>query len=60
MYETLDVGDVFAVIAYYLAHQAEVDEYLRDCDLGAEALRRGIDGSQRPGPTKRELAARAR
>ena len=40
MYDTLDLADVFAVIAYYLAHRAEVDEYLGQCDEKAEALRR--------------------
>src|SRR5437870_3138660 len=52
MYDSLDVGDVYAVIAYYLAHQAEVDEYLRQCDEEAEAIRRRIQATQRPGPSK--------
>jgi hypothetical protein len=60
MYDTLDLADVFAVIAYYLAHRAEVDEYLRLCDEKAEALRRKIEASERPGPTKEELLARPR
>ena len=59
MYDSLDVADVFAVIAYYLTHRTEVDEYLRQCDEEAEALRRKIEASQRPGPTKEELLARA-
>ncbi len=60
MYGTLEIGDVFAVIAYYLAHRAQVDEYLRECDEKATAVRRKIEASQRPGPTKEELLARAR
>ncbi len=60
MYNALEIADVFAVIAYYLAHQTEVDEYLHECDEKAEALRRKIEASQRPGPTKEELFARAR
>ncbi len=60
MYPALELGDVFAVIAYYLAHRAEVDEYLRECDQQAEAVRRKIEASQPPGPTKEELLARAR
>jgi uncharacterized protein (DUF433 family) len=60
MYDASEIADVFAVIAYYLAHQAEVDEYLRECDEKAEALRHKIEASQRPGPTKEELSARAR
>jgi uncharacterized protein (DUF433 family) len=60
MYDSLDVGDVFAVIAYYLAHPAEIDEYLAECDRRAEELRRQIEASQPPGPSKEELLARAR
>jgi hypothetical protein len=60
MYSTLELADVFAVIAYYLTHRADVDVYLRQCDEKAEAVRRKIESSQRPGPTKEELLARAR
>jgi len=60
MYDSLDMGDVYAVIAYYLAHPAEVDEYLRRCDEEAQAIRRQIEATQRPGPSKDELLARAR
>jgi uncharacterized protein (DUF433 family) len=60
MYPSLDLGDVYAVIAYYLAHPANVDEYLRHCDDEVAALRRKIEGAQRPGPTKEELLARAK
>jgi uncharacterized protein (DUF433 family) len=60
MYSTLELADVFAVIAYYLTHRADVDEYLRQCDEKAEAVRRKIESSERPGPTKEELLARAR
>jgi uncharacterized protein (DUF433 family) len=60
MYDSLEIADVYAVIAYYLAHPAEVDEYLRQCDEEADAIRRRIEASQRPRPTKEELRARAR
>jgi hypothetical protein len=60
MYDTLNIADVFAVIAYYLAHRAEVDEYLRVCDEKAEIIRRKIESVQRAGPTKDELMARAK
>jgi uncharacterized protein (DUF433 family) len=60
MYDSLDLGDVYAVIAYALARPAEVDEYLRRCDEEAEATRRKIERDQRPGPTKEELLGRAR
>ena len=57
MYDALDVGDVYAVIAYDFAHRAAVDEYLRRCDEEAEANRRQIEATQRPGPSKEELLA---
>ena len=59
MYDALDLGDVYAVIAYYLGHRAEVDEYLRQCDQEAEAIRRKIEANQRSSPSKEELLARA-
>jgi uncharacterized protein (DUF433 family) len=60
MYPALELGDVFTVIGYYLAHRAEVDAYLLHCDDEAAALRKRIEASQPPGPTKEELLARAR
>ncbi len=52
MYDTLDLGDVFAVIAYSLAHPDEMDEYLRKCDEEADAVRREIEASQPASPGK--------
>src|ERR1700692_2802935 len=43
MYDSLALGDVFAVIAYYLAHPAELDEDLRKSDEGAEDDPRAVD-----------------
>ena len=60
MYDSLDLGDVYAVLAYYLAHPAEIDAYLRQCDEEAAAVRRRIEAAQPPGPTKEELLARVR
>ena len=60
MYDTLDLGDVFAVIAYYLANPAPIDEYLRKSDKEAEGVRRMIETSQPPRPGKEELLVRAR
>lgn len=60
MYPSLELSDAFAVIAYYLTHRKDVDEYLHRCDREAAALRQEIETSQRPGPTKGELLARAR
>jgi hypothetical protein len=46
-YSTLHLADVYAVIAYYLRYQAEVDEYLRDRQRQGEEVRRKIEA--RPG-----------
>ncbi|MGO8900250.1 MAG: DUF433 domain-containing protein [Isosphaeraceae bacterium] len=59
-YRSLQLADVYAVVSRYLANPAPFDEYLRQCDEQAEAVRRKIEASQRPGPTKEELLARAR
>ena len=45
-YETLDLKDVYAVVAYCLAHETQIDEYLRQCDLEAAAVRREIETVQ--------------
>ena len=47
-YPTLDLADVYAVIAYYLRHRQELDEYLRGREAEAAELRRQIE-SQQPG-----------
>lgn len=39
MYSSLQLTDVHAVIAYYLRHQAEVDEYLQQRQAQAEQVR---------------------
>jgi uncharacterized protein (DUF433 family) len=37
-YSTLALSDVYAVIAYYLRHRAEVDDYLSRREQQAEAM----------------------
>ena len=37
-YDVLDLEDVYAVIAYYLHHRAEVDAYLQQQEAETEAL----------------------
>src|SRR5438034_11732105 len=60
MYESLELGDVFAVIAYYLAHPAEIGDYLRKCEEEAETVRTQIESSQPSQPNlKQELLTRA-
>ena len=58
-YRALALAEVYAVIGRYLADPAPFDDYLRICDEQADALRLTIEASQRSGPTKDELKARA-
>jgi len=58
-FDTLRLADVYAVISYYLNHEAEVTEYLRQRDQQAEEVRRRIEAAQPPRPNLRqELLAR--
>jgi hypothetical protein len=59
-YRTLRLADVYAVISHYLANPAPFDNYLRQCDEQAEAVRHEIEAVQPPGISKEELMARAR
>jgi uncharacterized protein (DUF433 family) len=59
-YRSLRLADVYAVISRYLANPAPFDEYLRQCDDQGDDIRSTIESSQRSGPTKDELLARAR
>ena len=54
-YPTLHVADVYAVIAYYLRHRKEVDDYLQTRRQEAEKLRREIEAKQ---PNRAELRGR--
>jgi uncharacterized protein (DUF433 family) len=58
-YSTLKLADVYAVIAYYLQHRQEVDEYLRARRDEAERLRQEIEAERPAGAALRaELLAR--
>jgi uncharacterized protein (DUF433 family) len=45
-FSTLTLADTYAVIAYYLCHRQEVDEYLRQREAAGEQLRREIEARQ--------------
>jgi uncharacterized protein (DUF433 family) len=54
-YDTLTLPDVYAVLSYYLANPAPVEEYLRKCDEAAADTRRKIEALQPPRENLREL-----
>jgi uncharacterized protein (DUF433 family) len=56
-YDTLELADVHAVIAYYLRHREEVRAYLKRRAETAKALRAKIE-AERPRVSREELLAR--
>jgi uncharacterized protein (DUF433 family) len=54
-FPTLQVADVYGVIAYYLRHRAQIDDYLRNREHDAQRLRQTIEAAQRG---RAELRAR--
>ena len=45
-YDTLALSDVYAVVAYYLRHAAEVEQYLAQRDQAAQAMRQKVEAQQ--------------
>ena len=45
-YSTLTLYDVYAVIAYYLRHRVEIEEYLVQRERKAEEVRQRIESQQ--------------
>ncbi len=56
-YDSLELADVYAVIAYYLRHRDEVRAYLKQREGEAKTLQATIEG-ERPRITRDELLAR--
>jgi uncharacterized protein (DUF433 family) len=56
-FPTVPLADIYAVIAYYLAHQAEVDMYLTERRQEADRIRQEWE-TRNPPPTRAELLAR--
>jgi uncharacterized protein (DUF433 family) len=54
-YNTLKLADVYAVLAYCLTHQEQVDAYMRRCDDESDELRRRIEAAQ---PDRSDLRER--
>lgn len=47
-FPTLPITDIYAVIAYYLAHQEELDTYLQRRNEEAERIRQDIESNTTP------------
>jgi uncharacterized protein (DUF433 family) len=58
-YDTLELADVYAAIAYYLRHRDEVQAYMKRREEDALALRAKIEAVHPP-ITREELLARRR
>jgi uncharacterized protein (DUF433 family) len=46
MFRTLELGDVYGAIAYYLRHRAEVEAYLAEYDRQGEEVRKKLEARQ--------------
>lgn len=57
-FPVLKVADVYQVIGYYLANQAEVDDYLQRQKEEAQRIRREWEAEHPPTLTKADLQAR--
>lgn len=47
-FPTVALADIYAVIAYYLAHQAEVDAYLHEQQAEGERIRQAVEANYTP------------
>jgi uncharacterized protein (DUF433 family) len=59
-YPAVPLAQVYAVIAYYLRHQAEVDAYLRRREHEAAELRRKIEAMPENQALRKRILERAR
>jgi uncharacterized protein (DUF433 family) len=57
-YPSLKLADVHAVISYYLRHRAEVDAYIREREVEAEALRERVESLPANKALREKLIAR--
>lgn len=57
-YDTLSLADVYAVIGYYLEHQADIDSYLAARRLQREQLRQEVETHHPPHGVRQRLLAR--
>ena len=57
-YDVLKLSDVYAILAYYLDHQEEVDAYIRQREAESEAIRRENETRFPPHGLRERLLAR--
>jgi hypothetical protein len=57
-YSTLALGDIYAIIAFYLGHQIEVDAYLRERGAERGRIRAEIEARFPPDGVRERLLAR--
>ena len=57
-FDVLPLNDIYAVIAYYLAHREELDAYLQHNEEEAERQRQEWEAKYPPKVSKAELLAR--
>src|SRR5689334_22208768 len=54
-FPTLDLGDVYAVIGFYLHNETAVDAYLAAQEQDADAIRKQIEARQHPDALRARL-----
>lgn len=60
-YDTISLCDVYSVIAFYLRHREEVEEYLKERDQKADKVKKKIEDRQGDlGEIRSRLLARRR
>jgi uncharacterized protein (DUF433 family) len=59
-FPSLDLADIYAVIAYYLAHRGSVEEYLERQEAEADDLQRQIESDPKQQKATNQLRERIR
>ena len=59
-YDSLELAEVYAVLAYYLQNRDEVENYLARRKIEREQLRRQIESRSNPQSIREKLLARRR
>lgn len=57
-FSTVALADIYAVIAYYLTHRADVDAYLKQRTEEAARIQKDIEAAYPPKITRSDLQAR--